>query len=232
MVAALAGTSACTRFGYDPVVRPRETLDAGKTPFDAGSRPDARLDASAPAQPHDAASGVDNPAYALDAGSADTRAASSEDAAVAVADPVAPVDATDAAVPPADPTDPADAGPGEPPPVSDCGDGASLGGVCWYLAPLGTPCMTFCESLGTYTPALSYVGDRAQGGSVERCDLVLDLLVGPGSTQSGYRIDGNGLGGHAFNRDRWRLNAGPAFSPTASHSKAQLACSCTGPGAG
>jgi hypothetical protein len=109
--------------------------------------------------------------------------------------------------------------------TSACLAGRELGGFCWFLGAVNQSCETVCAAHGGFVPSLAYVGSRAQGGSLSRCDAVLTLLTAEGATQAGYREDGRGVGCHIFEGNRWWLTS-PSFSATAYHSKAQQACSC------
>lgn len=106
-----------------------------------------------------------------------------------------------------------------------CAKGRELGGYCWFLGAKGQSCNMVCAARGGYEPSLDYIGSLMQGGSLERCDAVLTLLTAPGTTTSGFRTDGRGVGCHLYEDVRWWLDR-PDFSPTASQIKSRLACSC------
>jgi len=136
---------------------------------------------------------------------------------------------TDAGTQPTDAgTQPADAG-GTEPPARECGSGVALGDACWYLGARGASCNQVCATHGGYLARVNYVGVAAEGGSLANCDMLLDLLVGPGDTEGGYRKDMNPIGCHLFENSRWWLGAGPPFDPQASERVSRIVCSCNGP---
>jgi hypothetical protein len=236
--------SACLRFGYSPEQRNQ----AGRS----GTSGSGEIDAGVPRTPTD---GGGAPAPTVDAGSGDAGAFDGGmDASVRTPDagmisefPPIPTDAgpEDVAVDAgmtmtlldADISE-MDAGPISPdagPVIVDAGvdtgvafaclAGRELGGFCWFLGALNQSCEGVCAAHGGFVPSLAYVGSRAQGGSLSRCDAVLTLLTTEGVTQSGYREDGRGVGCHLFDGGRWWLSS-PSFSATAYYLSTQQACSC------
>ncbi len=112
-------------------------------------------------------------------------------------------------------------------PVWGC-EGVTHRGACWYLGELGQSCDEVCEEHGGYSErTASSVGTEAQGGSVETCATVLDVLGWPGEVESGSRSDGQGLGCHVFGTDLalWWLRS-PDLDAAALHEKAMRACIC------
>jgi hypothetical protein len=237
--------SACLRFGYAPEQRDqagragtsgRGEIDAGvpRTPIDGGGAPTPTADAGS------------GDAAAFDGGM-DAASSSVPDAGIISELPPIPVDAGPEEVPldagttmtmlDADISD-MDAGPtstdaglvivdaGVDTGVTvTCLAGRQLGGFCWFLGAPNQSCERACAAHGGFVPSLAYVGSRAQGGSLIRCDAVLTLLTAEGVTQSGYREDGRGVGCHLFDGSRWWLSS-PSFSPTAYYLSTQQACSC------
>ena len=205
-------TSACIRIGYDPVEPARVTDDAKppEPPVDSGAG--SLFDADMPQPPSDAGSSLPDDATTL----------LPEDAAARRIDDAG-----------ATPPDDDDAGTTQPDDDAglprDCGTGVLLADACWYLGTLGASCAQVCESHGGYIAEPSYVGVAAEGGTLARCDMLLDLLVGPGETMSGTRADGMALGCHLYEGVRWWLNSGPLLDPLVSERFAQLVCSCNGP---
>ena len=110
-------------------------------------------------------------------------------------------------------------------PTRVCAAGRQLGGYCWFLGAVNRSCNTVCAAHGGFEPSLPFIGSRAQGGSLSRCDAVLTVLTTEGNTTSGLRQDGRGVGCHLFEGVRWWLDS-PNFSSSAYHYKARLACSC------
>lgn len=103
-------------------------------------------------------------------------------------------------------------------------------GLCWRLGNLGDSCAATCNDLGGPAPNLAeYVGTEAQGGSLETCQQLIELLNVSGTVSSGTR-QGGGVGCHlwSFSRDPWWLRE-PAFDPDARSSSARILCGCVGP---
>jgi hypothetical protein len=111
-------------------------------------------------------------------------------------------------------------------------NGALMNAICWYLGPVGESCNEVCEPRGGFDPAaIEVVGTEAQGGSVEECTAVLDVLFAdPGTAaQSGTQAV-QGVGCHLYEDQegevtRWWLSA-PPFNPDASLVGVPLACGC------
>jgi hypothetical protein len=106
-----------------------------------------------------------------------------------------------------------------------CAHGSELDGYCWFLGADGVSCNDVCQDYGGYEAVLSWIGTPVQGGSLERCDQLLTLLTSPGTTASGMRTDGLGLGCHLFYDERWWLSD-PDFDPATKYSAVRLVCSC------
>lgn len=183
-------------------------MDATTLPFDAGD-----ASASPPIPVEDAGEpDAGRSSSSTDAGSSMSQPDASSDAAV---DAGAVSDASTDAVP--------DAGTS---PERICAAGKQLGGYCWLLGTVSQSCNTLCAAHGGYEPSLSWIGTTAQGGTLARCDALLTLLQGvEANTTAGRRTDGRGVGCHVFEGRRWWLTE-PDFSPSASHWKAQIVCSC------
>lgn len=198
------------------------TLDAGSDdagvyvhPIDAGPE----LDASASDTPPTPVDAGQPPRPALDAGLLTQDAGSSMpamDAAVGGMD--ASVDAGSPAL---------DASLDASVPSRVCAAGKQYGGYCWFLGPTARSCNTACAAHGGYESSLEWIGTPAQGGSLEHCGALLTLLVGgaPETPTGGYREDGNGLGCHLYDKQRWWLIA-PDFDPAAAYLKTRIVCSC------
>jgi len=112
----------------------------------------------------------------------------------------------------------------------DCGDGALLFGICWFLGATGQDCNTVCGSQGGYSDQTpSHVGTVGQGGSLEDCGQIFSALGYDGAVNAGYRDDDLGLGCHRWNDGvLWWLENYPEFEPVDSHDGAQIACGCLG----
>lgn len=110
-----------------------------------------------------------------------------------------------------------------------CG-GALIGGICWYLGAVSESCNQVCSPRGGFdTATIEVIGTEAQGGSLEECNAVLEVLLGPGiAAQSGTQAV-EGVGCHLYEDDgqlfRWWLSA-PEFSANASLVGVPLACGC------
>jgi hypothetical protein len=108
--------------------------------------------------------------------------------------------------------------------------GPNHGGVCWYLGALGSSCRQVCASHGDVAPDLAtYVGTSSQGGSADKCALLLGLLGLSPNPTSGSRSDGLGLGCHVYQSQPpslWWLTS-PNFSVTASYTTVRVVCGCT-----
>jgi hypothetical protein len=216
-VTLAATTSACIRIGYERV---RDPDDAMRPEPAEDSSSGGRLDADAP-QPSEEAGTTRledaGPTLPEDAGATlpeDAGTARLEDAGATL------------------PEDAATTQPYERALTRECGTGVQLpelADACWYLGALGLSCAQVCASHGGYIAEVSYVGTAAEGGTLARCDMLLDLLVGPGETTSGVRADNRALDCHLYAGARWWLASGPAFDPLVSASNAQLVCSCNGP---
>lgn len=109
--------------------------------------------------------------------------------------------------------------------------GALYDGICWYLGPTGASCVEACANHGGVSAqAASYVGTTLQGGSLEECATLLELLDLSGTVSSGTRtsLDQLGLGCHVLPNNsppNWWLSA-PDFSATDSLSGARIVCGC------
>lgn len=108
--------------------------------------------------------------------------------------------------------------------------GAELGEVCWYLGDAGQNCAEVCSDHAGVSPsAAELVGVRSQGGSLEECAQILDLLGSRAEVSQGMRSDGLGLGCHLYgqgsNVAAWWLDS-PAYSADASLSPALRVCGC------
>lgn len=119
----------------------------------------------------------------------------------------------------------ADAGATDAGSQRQCAAGREHGGYCWFLGAAGESCDEACQSHDGYEPSLQWTGSLLQGGSLARCDALLTLLTGPGTTTQGTRYDQLGLGCHLYSGRRWWLYS-PRFDPAASTSKASIVCSC------
>jgi hypothetical protein len=121
--------------------------------------------------------------------------------------------------------------PPPPPPVEpECG-GALFDGICWYLGELDEACDSVCAAHGGFEPSsTAWIGTPTQGGSLETCATILELLGEAASVTEGFREDELGFGCHLFldeagTASAWWLTA-PAFSPAVSNPSARLACGC------
>ena len=159
---------------------------------------------------------------------ADEPAASAADAGLLPAQPNEP--SVDAAAP-SEPLVPDAGSEPAPPPPPECG-GALLDGICWYLGGDGEACNDVCATRGGFDPAATeWVGTPDQGGSIESCTAVLDVLGElPGVVTEGFRPDELGFGCHVFldaagAASAWWLTA-PEFSPAVFDPSARLACGC------
>jgi len=104
--------------------------------------------------------------------------------------------------------------------------GVSYGGICWYLSTTGASCAQTCASNGgTAQNMASFVGTTAQGGSLEKCTTLANLLGLNQKPVSGSRNDGLGLGCHVYLGVPWWLSS-PAFSTGASLANSRLVCGC------
>src|SRR5688572_1192862 len=79
--------------------------------------------------------------------------------------------------------------------------GTLLDDVCWYLSAVNQSCNQTCSTRGGFDSAsLAFIGTTQQGGSVEQCARVFDVLLGAGAVQAGTRTDA-GAGCHVFAND-------------------------------
>jgi hypothetical protein len=140
-------------------------------------------------------------------------------------------DAATAAEPNQTPPDASGAEPVLPEPDPACG-GTLLQGSCWYLSDVGQACEDVCALHGGFSLAsAALIGTPAQGGSIEGCTAVLQVLAtAPGSVNEGFREDGLGLGCHLFveadaTEVAWWLTS-PDLSPQAFSAQSRHACGC------
>jgi len=111
-----------------------------------------------------------------------------------------------------------------------CG-GTLRDGICWYLGPVDQTCSQVCANRGGFnSAATSIVGTPAQGGSLDDCSALLQLLLGNAddAVVEGTQVAGNGVGCHLFDAQagqRWWLTA-PDFSPDDDLPGARVVCGC------
>jgi hypothetical protein len=112
----------------------------------------------------------------------------------------------------------------------DCA-GALLGGICWYLGALAQSCNQVCASRGGFnSAATAVIGTPEQGGNIESCSALMELVLGTADdvVVEGTQVDGNGLGCHLFDApagQRWWLTT-PDFSPDVGRDGARVVCGC------
>ncbi len=115
-----------------------------------------------------------------------------------------------------------------PPPLvePECG-GLSYEGVCWYLGERGESCRDVCEERGGFDEnTRDLVGTAQQGGSLEHCARLLELLGASQPAREGRRADGAGVGCHLYgSEEAWWL-ASPAFDANDSLPTARRVCAC------
>ncbi len=118
-----------------------------------------------------------------------------------------------------------EAGP-RPPVEPECG-GVSYEEVCWYLGERAESCRDVCEERGGFDEnALDFVGTAQQGGSLEHCARLLELLGASQPAREGRRVDGAGVGCHLYgSEEAWWLTA-PAFDANDSLPTARRVCGC------
>ena len=116
--------------------------------------------------------------------------------------------------------------------TSDPGcSGVPYEGICWYLGELGASCEETCTDHGGLAKdAASYVGTATQGGSLEECATLLELLGADGTVTAGSRtiLGRLGLGCHMlpdYGPSSWWLTA-PDFDPEDSLFAARIVCGC------
>jgi hypothetical protein len=106
--------------------------------------------------------------------------------------------------------------------------GALVEGICWYLGPEDQSCNEACTDHGGFNAAASAViGTTAQGGDLNRCSDLFDVLLGSAeeAVVLATQIEGVGVGCHLFADTRWWLEA-PPFSPAQSLVGAKIVCGC------
>jgi hypothetical protein len=92
-------------------------------------------------------------------------------------------------------TPPSSAAP-ESPGTVEC-EGATYQQVCWYLGEPDDSCTQTCEDHGGVDDGmLALVGTSAQGGSLDHCQAVMDLLGVHQTILDGFRMEGAGVGCH------------------------------------
>jgi hypothetical protein len=113
----------------------------------------------------------------------------------------------------------------------ECGDGALLWGLCWYLGAGGQSCLEVCALHGGYAEETSdHVGVPAQGGSLAECNEIFTALGYFYGTVEGTRDDGLGLGCHRWGGDVLWWLTDPPFDPAHSVLEAERVCGCLGVG--
>ena len=105
--------------------------------------------------------------------------------------------------------------------------GVLLDHHCWYLGTEGKSCLEFCGSHGGYSAAtVQYVGTSDQGGSLQKCQALVNALGYTDEVEEGHRHDGKGLGCHTWpNQGFWWLTS-PPFQPSFSSGTGRLVCAC------
>jgi hypothetical protein len=109
--------------------------------------------------------------------------------------------------------------------------GLPLDGICWYLGPAGESCSEVCEDRGGFNPAATAViGTASQGGSLERCSALLEVLDGTANQDvvQGTQVAGIGVGCHVFDATAgyWWWLESPDFSEDASLAGGSIVCGC------
>jgi hypothetical protein len=109
--------------------------------------------------------------------------------------------------------------------------GHSYAGICWYLGDPGWSCDGVCSDHGQYADqATRLIGTPAQGGTVDACKAVLNVLGVPALVVTvGVRANtSQGFGCHLFGATAtpWWLTD-PPFRPLAFNENARIACGCT-----
>lgn len=106
-------------------------------------------------------------------------------------------------------------------------EGKRAFGLCWYLGEAGASCLSTCRTRGGYDPRTAdHVGTDRQGGSLEACASLLELLGFRGSVFTGIRPDDVGFGCHVWDYDGWWLEITPDMTPRASDEHARVVCAC------
>jgi hypothetical protein len=115
-------------------------------------------------------------------------------------------------------------------PTLDAGpicSGTLVDELCWYLGEVGESCTDTCAERGGYDErGTPIIGSDDQGGSLEQCTLILEVLLNE-AAETDNDNDGDGLGCHlrGNDEDRFRIE-NTDFSPDESANDARIACSC------
>lgn len=100
-------------------------------------------------------------------------------------------------------------------------------GICWYLGSSGASCQQTCAGHGQATSeAASLIGSSKQGGSLENCTTLLDLLGITMIPTAATRSDGRGVGCHISQSAAYWLSS-PDFATNVSLSGYRVVCGCT-----
>lgn len=110
-------------------------------------------------------------------------------------------------------------------------EGTLLDGICWHLGPEGESCSEVCADNGGFNPAATAViGTASQGGSLESCSALLEVLDGTANQNvvQGTQVAGIGVGCHLFDAQAgyWWWLESPDFSEDASLTGGSIVCGC------
>jgi len=105
--------------------------------------------------------------------------------------------------------------------------GTLIDELCWHLGELGASCTATCAARGGFDArAIPIIGSDDQGGTLDQCTAVLEILLGE-EADTDNANDSVGVGCHLEGNDQERVWLDqPDFSPDDSLSDARIACAC------